>query len=84
MQLSKEHLYVWMAEVKTQLVKAGVPLSAITGMKGEEADELKDVMQDMFHGNFHPAILHPALPMDHPALRGPRNAALHLKEVFFD
>jgi len=84
MKLSKWHLYCWMAEVKTQLVKAGVNVDKLTNMKGSEAEEMEEVMMDMFHGNFHPAIVQPMLPVDHVALMGPLNVANHLKEVFFD
>lgn len=86
MQLSVEHLYQWMIEVKIQLVKLGVTPQRILEMfeDEQERNEVKEVMQDMFHGNFHPAIMQPALPIDHPALVGPRNVAVHIKEVFFD
>jgi hypothetical protein len=84
MRITMQGLTAWQLQVRTNLIQLGVPEESVTNMKGADARAFKDIMQDLFHGNYNESITQHALPISHPAIQGPLNVARHLKEVFFE
>lgn len=87
MQLNVQQLEAWLWAVRVNLGAKGITDKQLADMKKEDPKgykEMEKMVRDMMPSNFHPAIVMEAMPMDHPALRGPANVAIHIYEVFFE
>lgn len=83
MQVTVQMIQAWQYAVIQEMYAKGATPEMFEEMSSDDKQSLREHLESQFAFTINPAILMPQLPVDHPALTGPRAVGAEAYERFF-